>query len=349
MSTAAENSGNDDIQVNAVYAALETLKQSTGAGTVESSSPSEKDSNDAVLLPVTTEATKMATRSSSKAADSSTSVSSVAAAASAAATKAESAAAASAAAASAAAAKSASAAAAKSAASYFYLGTNGDKQGPFSKKDMDFWLQGGYFPANTMVLSDSEIDFSEIKDHPDFSKAFEVDNTTDRKPSAALLESSSGITKRKIVAKRAVGSASSSVIQIKDAVVRSQFEMLSKKIDTIQKMTAYKSEKQESNNPRFSPILVTLDEIVPRPDEHLEGERRRELPLVTVYKPSHMKDDELGLALEHLGKALQDPKLKKKKNRSFDFKIATSTTQLHELHYGPKKKKAKKTVDSGWV
>lgn len=222
---------------------------------------------------------------------------------------------------------------------YYYADNEGNKLGPYN-----CWTQvqqqPGYFLTTALITKPGE--------HPDVLKDFISGKTDPVLHGTSNSNISTPNTKRRIV-KRPVGSASTSVVQVKDAVVRTQFEMLAKKIDVVHKMTAYKSDKQESNNPKFTSVLITMDEIVPRPDEHLEGERNREKPLVTIYKPHHMRNEDLGAALEYLGKKMQEPKSSKKKrgaNRPFDYKVATTAAQLHELHYGPKKKKAQKVAPS---
>lgn len=140
--------------------------------------------------------------------------------------------------------------------------------------------------------------------------------------------------------KRAKGTTSKSISQVKDAVVRSQIEMLTDRLATCQTMTGYKEDVQVETNPEFHPLLLTYDEIVQRPDEHLEGARARDCPMWSVFLPSRVDPKELGARLEALGKAMQDPsKHNKKKNKGFDFKVVQDKDSFYDVHYGGKRKK----------
>jgi hypothetical protein len=143
--------------------------------------------------------------------------------------------------------------------------------------------------------------------------------------------------------KRPKGTNSMSVVQVKDAVVRTQFEMLTDRLVTCQTMTSYKEAAQSTNNPEFHSLLVTYDEIVDKPDEHLEGARQRDCPIWSVFLPSHLDPKDIGIQLEALGKAMQqDPKSsKKKKNKTFDWAIVRNPKEFYNTHYGQKRTKKK--------
>jgi hypothetical protein len=250
---------------------------------------------------------------------------------------------------------------------YFYIDRNGQKQGPFPQKDIVAWIKLGAFPCETLIMEGIEADYQSIAVHPHFMEIFataeqkrnmtanilsavaNVDTKQEEgiaTTTAGAPETSSSQGKRKATGaratsqKRSKGTNSNSVVQVKDAVVRSQFEMLTDRLVTCQIMTAYKEQVQAANNPEFHSLLLTYDEIVDKPDEHLEGARKREIPVWSIFMPSHLDPKDMGVRLEALGKAMQDtPKFNKKKNKPFDLEVVSTPQAFYETHYGRKRTK----------
>jgi len=54
---------------------------------------------------------------------------------------------------------------------WFYMDSNGLKQGPFNFKEMFLWWKGGYFPNELMVKNIWEEEFQPLGTVPDFYKA----------------------------------------------------------------------------------------------------------------------------------------------------------------------------------
>ena len=149
-----------------------------------------------------------------------------------------------------------------------------------------------------------------------------------------------GGKKKRKVQKRLVGSQSTSIKQMKDAVVRTQAVLAASKISTIQAMTTYATVTQSLNNPRSDTILLNYDQIVERPDKKSEGERSRSLPKWTLLAPVGTNNKELGFELEKLGKAMQEDKkrvvgkgkkVKAMDSREFDYQVVdTHDNILHQ-------------------
>jgi hypothetical protein len=174
-------------------------------------------------------------------------------------------------------------------------------------------------------------------------------------PGASKEEDNKQSKKRK-VKKRLVGSYSTSIKQMKDAVVRTQAMIAASKIATIQTMTTYGTERQAMNNPKSDTILLNYDEIVERPDKKSEGERARVIPKWTILVPVGTKEKDMGIELEKLGKAMQEEKKRGKKSnkaikaekKEFEYEVVTSCEKYLASIYGkevqgPLLKKAKTT------
>jgi hypothetical protein len=172
--------------------------------------------------------------------------------------------------------------------------------------------------------------------------------------------------KKRAVKKRAVGSASKSIKQMKDAVVRTQSVIASSKVATIHAMSCYASEKADKNNPRCHTVLMNFNEIVERPDKNVEGERTRDKPKWTLLLPKDLDHKDFGMEVEMLGKAMQvyqhQPAVQKKKQKGkgnkrgqsesgggdeFDFDLALvsdSQEYLASIYGKPVTKKNKKVM-----
>lgn len=174
-------------------------------------------------------------------------------------------------------------------------------------------------------------------------------------------------TKNKRPPKRAVGTPSRSIKQMKDSVVRSQAFAAASKVEIIQAMTNYETDKQIDNNPKSHTVLFSFDEIVPRPDKMAEGERHREVPMWTLLMPTILDTADFGRELEKLGKEMQAMKKApaaggkkkaptaggkkkaaaggKKPKRDIDVTIVHGHEDYLASVYGPvEAKKAKKNV-----
>lgn len=150
--------------------------------------------------------------------------------------------------------------------------------------------------------------------------------------------------KKRKVKKRLVGSNSTSIKQMKDAVVRTQAMIAASKISTIQTMTTYATAMQSENNPRSDTVLLHYDEIVERPDKKSEGERARVLPKWTMLLPKGANVKMMGAELEKLGKAMQEEKKRSGTNkkskaktvekREFEYDVVHSCEKYLESIYG---------------
>jgi hypothetical protein len=150
-------------------------------------------------------------------------------------------------------------------------------------------------------------------------------------------------TTKKPQVKRLKNSLSESMVQVKDAVVWQQFDSMSKKLVVVQKMTSYKTKKQNDNNAPFQTCLCTFDGINICPDKLADVDRPRDLPLYTVALPKAMTMKEAGAKIEALGKAMQDSGYRIKRNKEFDLMVFHEDSKaLHEAHYGSKLTKKKK-------
>jgi hypothetical protein len=70
------------------------------------------------------------------------------------------------------------------------------------------------------------------------------------------------------------------------------------------------------------------------------------MPLYSVGLPKSMSQKEAGIKIEALGKAMQDPSYKRKKNRQFDLLVThEDSAELYRAHYGAKVSKKKKGYD----
>lgn len=180
-----------------------------------------------------------------------------------------------------------------------------------------------------------------------------VDNSGNKDDSDPNGSKDDGDPKKRIAKKRLVGSHSSSIKQMKDAVVRTQAAIAASKVSTIQSMTSYATVMQANNNPRSDTFLLNYDEIVERPDKMSEGERARITPKWTVLVPKGTREKEIGAELEKLGKAMQEEKKragKKLKSNKFEKKdFLYDCVDTHEKYLesvygikpGPKNKKQK--------
>jgi hypothetical protein len=161
-----------------------------------------------------------------------------------------------------------------------------------------------------------------------------------------------GGKKKRKVQKRLVGSQSTSIKQMKDAVVRTQAVLAAYKISTIQAMTTYATVTQSLNNPRSDTILLNYDQIVERPDKKSEGERSRSLPKWTLLAPVGTNGKELGFELEKLGKAMQEDKKRvvgkgkkvKAIDREFDYQVVDTHDKYLASIYGSQTSKKAKTT-----
>ena len=161
-----------------------------------------------------------------------------------------------------------------------------------------------------------------------------------------------GGKKKRKVQKRLVGSQSTSIKQMKDAVVRTQAVLAASKISTIQAMTTYATVTQSLNNPRSDTILLNYDQIVERPDKKSEGERSRSLPKWTLLAPVGTNNKELGFELEKLGKAMQEDKKRvvgkgkkvKAMDREFDYQVVDTHDKYLASIYGSQPSKKAKTT-----
>ncbi len=149
-------------------------------------------------------------------------------------------------------------------------------------------------------------------------------------------------SKKRKVKKRLVGSSSTSIKQMKDAVVRTQAMIAASKVATIQAMTTYGTSMQAMNNPKSDTILLNYDEIVERPDKKSEGERSRVVPKWTVLVPVGVNEKVVGIQLEKLGKAMQEEKKRGKKGKAklldkkeFDYDVVNSCDKYLKSIYGP--------------
>jgi hypothetical protein len=111
--------------------------------------------------------------------------------------------------------------------------------------------------------------------------------------------------KKKVYAKRQVGSTAGSVKQMKDATTRIQAAGLVVKAKALQAMTTYSLEAQTENNPSSDTIIINWDEIVPRPDKEKEGARTRKEPAVSLLVPSKMSSKYVIYQLEEVVKILK--------------------------------------------
>ncbi len=143
-----------------------------------------------------------------------------------------------------------------------------------------------------------------------------VNSTVEEETVVAATVEEETYSKKRKVKKRLVGSYSTSIKQMKDAVVRTQAMIAASKISTIQTMTSYATVTQAHNNPKSDTILLNYDEIVERPDKNSEGERARLLPKWTILAPQGTHEKEMGVALEKLGKAMQEEKKRGSKKKS---------------------------------
>jgi hypothetical protein len=172
------------------------------------------------------------------------------------------------------------------------------------------------------------------------------DNHSDNEGEDDKDKSNNKNSKRK-VKKRPVGSPSTSIKQMKDAVVRTQAVIAASKVATIQAMTSYATDKQATNNPRSHTVLVNFDEIVQRPDKMGDGERTRDVPMWTLLLPDDLDTKDFGAELEKLGKAMQmdvpKPRKGKKKKKTSqeevqnDFEVTICRQHCEYLTsiYGP--------------
>lgn len=53
---------------------------------------------------------------------------------------------------------------------WFYMDSNGVKQGPFSFREMYSWWKGSFFPEDLLVKNIWESEFKELKSIDDFTK-----------------------------------------------------------------------------------------------------------------------------------------------------------------------------------
>jgi hypothetical protein len=151
-------------------------------------------------------------------------------------------------------------------------------------------------------------------------------------------------TTKKPQVKRLKNSPSKSIVQVKDAVVWQQLNSMSKKLVDVEKMTSYKTKKQNDNNAPFQTCLCTFDGINVHPDKLTDVDQPRDLPLYTVALPKAMTMKEAGAKIEALGKAMQDSGYRHKRNKEFDLMVFHEDSKaLHaEAHYGSKVTKRKR-------
>jgi hypothetical protein len=201
---------------------------------------------------------------------------------------------------------------------------------------------------DTMIVAVGE--FVAEEEEPHQEEEVDVTGEGEHKPSS---------TKKRKVKKRLVGSHSTSIKQMKDAVVRAQAMIAASKVSTIQTMTTYATVMQAQNNPRSDTVLLHYDEIVERPDKKSEGERARLLPKWTMLLPQGANEKQMGAELEKLGKAMQEEKkrggnkkskAKAAEKREFEYDVVhTYEKYLESIYGGPVavpigSKKAKKTT-----
>ena len=231
--------------------------------------------------------------------------------------------------------------------SFFYLDDKLNCQGPRSAAEMISWYTHGWFNGGTLVKEKLEEPWVSFQDVPELwgnVKPRHDDNTNPMKQEPGKTRSGNEEKLKLPQKKRAVGSRSANIRQIKDAVVRGQFEALAKKVAVVQTMTTYDTEKKRENNPSFEPYLVVFDAIAPRPDTLNDGEKEREYPLFACMVPDDMDAKNVGKQLESLGKAMQQSsnKYHQNKKRKFDWMTCSTPKEFHEVLYGSKQKKGKK-------
>jgi hypothetical protein len=157
---------------------------------------------------------------------------------------------------------------------------------------------------------------------------------------ASSKKRSASPTPGKTSSKRIKGTPAKNPVQLKDAVVRANFESFTERFEVCQKMTTYDNPKKVKNNPGFLPVAVTMDQVVEKPDEHDMSDMWRELPLWTVFLPRGQSAKDYGERLEAFGKALQNLSAhNKKKCREFNAKVVHDSSEYYIAHYGAKRRK----------
>jgi hypothetical protein len=129
-------------------------------------------------------------------------------------------------------------------------------------------------------------------------------------------------------------------VQLKDAVVRANFETFTEPFEVCQTMTSCDNPKKVKNCHEFLPVAVTTDQVVEKPDEHDMSNIWRELPLWTVFLPRGQSVKDYGEKLEAFSKALQNLSARnKQKCREFDAKVVHDSLEYYVAHYEAKRRK----------
>lgn len=240
---------------------------------------------------------------------------------------------------------------------YYFLDNEKKEQGPFLKSQIVQWYDSNWFNNETLLKGNQDESWSPFKSFTELMASVNLkvyNSGVDIDPTLSDTKEPAGKQKQisqRLQKKRPVGSASVSVKQVKDSVVRGQFDSFAKKAASVQAMTLYKTEKQTDNNPAFLPLVVVFDEISPRPDDLMDGERERDLPLFTCMAPKGKDAKTIGASLEMLGKAMQQGKSKYHRNtkRSFDWELMDDPQKLCLALYGEKKQRKKKADEASKV
>jgi hypothetical protein len=161
---------------------------------------------------------------------------------------------------------------------YYYMDNSGNVNGPFPLSQMNAWMS--FFNEYTLMKEKQDDALMPLDSFPELA----AEMRQLRQLQGRQMGASGGVKEFKSVAapapasfankpskkpqvKRLKNSPSESMVQVKDAVVRQQFESMSKKLAVVQKMTSYTTKKQNDSNAPFQPCLVTFDGINVRPDK----------------------------------------------------------------------------------